>query len=223
MKLTWLGHAGWRLEAEEAVILIDPWLDGNPTFPAERKAEALEGATHILLTHGHGDHAGGVPEIAAEKDIEIFTMVELAGLLEGVKATGFNKGGTVDLGGVKVTMVPASHSSAYNGKPAGSEVGYVLKGDGKCVYFSGDTGIMADMEWIGAYFEPDIGILCCGGFYTMDMEQAAWAAKRYFDFETVIASHYKTFPALAQDAEALKKGLKGVDVLEPEVLVAIEL
>ncbi|MGR3794106.1 metal-dependent hydrolase [Vannielia sp. SX4] len=223
MKLTWLGHGSWRLEAEQAVILIDPWLDGNPAFPEDRKAEALEGATHVLLTHGHDDHIAGVPEMAKDRGLPVFTMVELAGQLEGVEATGFNKGGTVDLGGVQITMVPASHSTSYNGGAAGTEVGYVLKGDGKCVYFSGDTGIMADMEWIGAYFEPDIGILSCGGFYTMDMEQAAWASKRYFDFEIVIPSHYKTFPALAQDAEALKKGLKGVDVLEPGVLETVEL
>ncbi|MEM9438385.1 MAG: MBL fold metallo-hydrolase, partial [Pseudomonadota bacterium] len=30
MKLTWLGHASWRLEIEDQVLLIDPWLDGNP-------------------------------------------------------------------------------------------------------------------------------------------------------------------------------------------------
>ncbi|SIN81823.1 metal-dependent hydrolase [Vannielia litorea] len=223
MKLTWLGHGGWKLEAEEAVILIDPWLDGNPAFPADRREEALSGATHVLLTHGHDDHTAGVPEMAREKGLPVFTMVELASRLEGVEATGFNKGGTVDLGGVKATMVPASHSTSYQGSGAGTEVGYVLKGDGKCVYFSGDTGIMADMEWIGAYFEPDVGILSCGGFYTMDMEQAAWAARRFFDFEMVLPSHYRTFPALAQDAEALKAGLKGVDVVEPEVLVPIEL
>ncbi|HRM73630.1 MAG TPA: MBL fold metallo-hydrolase, partial [Paracoccus sp. (in: a-proteobacteria)] len=56
MKITWLGHSGFRLEIENAVILIDPWLSGNPMFPEARRADAIAGATHVLLTHGHGDH-----------------------------------------------------------------------------------------------------------------------------------------------------------------------
>ena len=105
----------------------------------------------------------------------------------------------------------------------GSETGFMIAGEGHMVYFSGDTGIMADMEWMGAYFRPDIGILSAGGYYTMDMKQAAWAAKRYFDFKTVIPGHYRTFPALEQDAQVLRDGLPGVDVIEPQVLQAIEL
>ncbi|HEY0275161.1 MAG TPA: MBL fold metallo-hydrolase, partial [Paenirhodobacter sp.] len=64
MKLSWLGHSGFLLEIEGAVILIDPWMTGNPVFPAPRRAEAIEGATHILLTHGHGDHTGYTLAIA---------------------------------------------------------------------------------------------------------------------------------------------------------------
>ncbi len=90
------------------------------------------------------------------------------------------------------------------------------------IYVSGDTDIMADMEWMGDLHKPDIGILCAGGHFTMDMKRAAYAAKRYFDFRTVIPYHYKTFGALEQSAEALAAGLPGVDVIEPEVLVAIE-
>ena len=41
-------------------------------------------------------------------------------------------------------------------------------------------------------------------------------------FETVIASHYRTFPLLAQDASVLKAGLPDVKVIEPEVMKAIE-
>ncbi|MEL6182968.1 MAG: MBL fold metallo-hydrolase, partial [Myxococcota bacterium] len=57
MKITWLGHASFRIETAEAVILLDPWLEGNPAFPETRRDEALARATHVLITHGHFDHA----------------------------------------------------------------------------------------------------------------------------------------------------------------------
>ena len=89
------------------------------------------------------------------------------------------------------------------------------------IYVSGDTTIMADMSWMGEYHAPDIGILCAGGHYTMDMKAAAWAARKYFDFKTVIPCHYRTFPLLEQSAVRLKEDLPGVTVIEPEVLEPI--
>ena len=225
MKIIWLGHGSFRIEVEQAVILLDPWTSG-PTFPTDRDG-ALAGATHVLVTHGHGDHTADVPGIAQDLGVPVFCAPELAKLLgkAGVDAKGFGRGGTVDLGGAKVTMVPASHSSSYDrpdGAPyAGGEAGFVIAGDGHVLYASGDTGIMADMDWIGAYFGPDVGILSCGGHYTMDMKMAAWAAQRYFDFKVVIPAHYGTFPLLEQSADALIAGLPGVRVIEPEVMVPI--
>ena len=74
---------------------------------------------------------------------------------------------------------------------------------------------------MGDYHKPDIGILCAGGHYTMDMARAAYAARRYFNFTTVIPCHYRTFPILAQDARVLIEGLPGVRVIEPQMLEAI--
>ena len=65
MQITWLGHSGFRIHIEGAVLLVDPWLSGNPMFPADRRAEAVAGATHILLTHAHGDHVGDTAALAA--------------------------------------------------------------------------------------------------------------------------------------------------------------
>ena len=231
MKITWLGHSGFRIEIEQAVLLVDPWLTGNPMFPEDRRAEAVAGATHVLVSHGHGDHSGNAVDLCRELGIPmagIYDLVSWWSGKEGIEGVGFNKGGTVDLGGAQVTMVAASHSSSVAGPEgapvyAGHEAGFMIAGEGHVIYFSGDTDIMADMGWMGEYHAPDIGILCAGGHFTMDMKRAAWAAKTYFDFKTVIPCHYRTFPLLEQSAEALKAGLPGVTVTEPEVLVPIEI
>ena len=231
MRIIWLGHSGFRIEIAGQVLLVDPWLTGNPMFPEDRRGEAIAGATHLLVSHGHGDHARDAPTIARDLGVPIVCMHELADWWadsEGLETMGFNKGGTLTLGDVAVTMVNAVHSSSIDfgeGQPicVGSECGYMIAGEGRTVYFSGDTDVTADMEIFQALHAPEIGILCAGGLYTMDMRRAAWAAKRYFDFRTVIPCHYRTFPALAQDAEELKAGLPGVDVIEPQVLEAVEL
>ncbi|GGE17982.1 UPF0173 metal-dependent hydrolase [Primorskyibacter flagellatus] len=226
MKITWLGHSGFKIDIAGQCLLIDPFLSGNPAFPQDRKAEASEGVTAILVSHGHGDHVGDVIDIAGGT-LPVYTMVELAGWLKGKgveKANGFNKGGTVSIGDVKVTMVHATHSSATpDGAYAGSEAGFMIEGEGHVIYFSGDTDVMADMKVFHDLHKPDIGILACGGFYTMDMRRAAYAAKAFFDFKTIIPCHYKTFPVLAQSAQELIDALPGTKVIEPEVLKAIDL
>ncbi|NBZ88659.1 metal-dependent hydrolase [Stagnihabitans tardus] len=226
MRITWLGHSGFRIEIEGAVLLIDPWLTGNPMFPAERRAEAIQGATHVFLTHGHGDHTGDGPAIAKELNIPMAGIYDLMGHLaqkHGVEIIGFNKGGTVDAGGAKVTMVNASHSSTFDGVPIGSEAGFMIAGEGHVIYVSGDTDIMADMDWMGDLHRPTVGILSAGGHYTMDMARAAYAARRYFNFQTVIPCHYRTFPALEQSAQVLADALPGVKVIEPQVMEPITL
>ena len=230
MKIIWLGHGGFRIEIAGQVLLLDPWMTGNPVFPADRRADAIQGATHILLTHGHGDHATDVLPVARELGIPIVGQYDVMSHwaeTEGVETVGFNKGGTVHLGDVAVTMVYAVHASSFGapGGPAyaGTECGFMIAGEGRVIYVSGDTDVTADMGVFADLHAPDIGILAAGGHFTMDMRRAGYAAKKFFDFKTVIPCHYKTFPILEQSAQALVDGLPGVSVIEPEVMVAIDL
>ena len=224
MKITWLGHASLRIEIEDAVLLIDPWLSGNPSFPDEQRAAAIDGTTHILITHGHFDHTAEFDEIAAETGAKVCCIPEIAAVAGalGHDTIEFNKGGTIMAGGAAISMVNATHSSSMKTKDGviygGTESGFMIAGEGHTIYVSGDTDIMADMAWMGDFYQPDIGILCAGGHYTMGMEGAAYAARTYFNFKTVIPVHYKTFPLLAQNADALIAGLPGVDVKTPEVM-----
>ncbi len=223
MKITWLGHASFRMEVADAVLLIDPWLAANPSFPNDRRAHTLAGATHILLTHGHFDHASEVTDIAQETGASVVGIPELCAAFESHGTVEFNKGGTVDLNDAKVSMVQATHSSSLGSAYAGTEAGYMIKGDGHTVYVSGDTDVMADMGWMAEFYQPDIGILCCGGHYTMGMEGAAFAAKKFFDFKMIIPCHYKTFPLLAQSAQPLVDALPDVNVLTPEVMDVVDI
>lgn len=228
MNITWLGHSGFRIEIEDQILLVDPWLTGNPSFPTDRREEALAGATALLLTHAHGDHSTDALPIAKERDIPLVGIYDLMShweASEGVKTIGFNKGGTIRLGGVAVTMVHAVHSSTLSGpegpRGAGSEAGFMISGEGHTIYVSGDTDVMADMKVFQDLHQPDIGLLACGGHFTMDMHRAAYAAKTFFDFKMLIPCHYKTFPLLEQSAAPLIAALPGVNVIEPEVLSPI--
>lgn len=222
MNITWLGHSGFRIEIGDQVLILDPWLRGNPSFDEAYFDDAIRGTTHVLISHGHGDHLGSATEIAIKTGAKIVCIYDLAAFFErteGVATIGFNKGGTVALGDVNVTMVNAVHSSAApEFGYAGTESGYMIEHAGRTIYFSGDTDVMADMGVFEALHQPEIGILCAGGHFTMDMKRAAFAAKTFFNFKTVIPCHYKTFPLLAQSAEVMKAALPGVNVLELEVM-----
>ena len=230
MDIIWLGHGSFRIETGNLVILVDPWLTGNPMLPEVKHDAAIKGATHILLTHVHFDHVVDVLPLAKKLGVPVVGQYDLMGFwgeTEGIETVGFNKGGTVDLDGVKVSMVTAQHSSTFSTedglRTGGSEVGYMIAAEDHVVYLSGDTDIMADMDWFGDYYKPDIGILCAGGHFTMDMAKVAYAAKRYFNFKTLIPCHYRTFPVLEQSADILVSELPGVDVIEPQVMEAISL
>jgi L-ascorbate metabolism protein UlaG (beta-lactamase superfamily) len=230
MNIIWLGHSSFRIEIGGQVLLLDPWLNGNPMLPEDSHEDATRGATHILLTHAHFDHVNDVLPLAKSLGIPVVGQFDLMAhweQAEQIETVGFNKGGTVDLEGVKVTMVHATHSTSFGTDAGphvpGSECGFMIASEGHVIYVSGDTDVMADMGVFHDLHQPDIGILCAGGHFTMDMRRAGYAAKKFFDFKTVIPCHYKTFPILEQSAEELVKALPGVDVIEPEVMTAISI
>lgn len=230
MKITFLGHSGFRIDTSDRVLLLDPWLRGNPMFDEARFDEAVDGATHILLSHAHADHASTAPEIAKRTGAEIIAIFDLATMLgeEGITAQGMNKGGTLDFGGgVAVTMVHATHSSTFerDGRhlTPGSEAGFMIAAQGKTIYFAGDKDVMADMAVFHDLHQPQIGLLPIGGRFTMDAKRAAYACRKFFDFELVIPCHYATFELLAQSADEFIEAVAPTPVRPLAVMEAAEI
>ena len=69
MKIFWLGHSCFRIETGGSVVLIDPFLKGNPTFEASGLDWDMvtAGVTHVALSHGHDDHIGDAAEICIKR------------------------------------------------------------------------------------------------------------------------------------------------------------
>ena len=228
MEITWLGHSGFKIKIASLSFLIDPWLKNNPIFPQNKTDEALKDVSYCLISHAHDDHAKDALDLAEKRDITLVGMYDYMTYIESIKkinCIGFNRGGTIKIGPIEITMVSASHSSSFTNEDGiaygGSEAGYMISYDGRTIYFSGDTDIMADMEWFGELHNPEIGILSAGGHFTMNMSRAAFAAKKYFNFKTLIPCHFKTFPILEQSAQYLIESLPDVNVIEPKVLKTI--
>ena len=62
MKVTYYGHACFAVESGQAKLLFDPFIRHNP-LAGHVSVDEIQ-ATHILVSHAHGDHLAEVEEIA---------------------------------------------------------------------------------------------------------------------------------------------------------------
>jgi L-ascorbate metabolism protein UlaG (beta-lactamase superfamily) len=224
MTITWLGHGTFEFQMDSGeVLVLDPWTEGNPAYP---KGHEIKRVDAIAVSHGHFDHVHDVLPLEKRFKPKIVGIFELTHWLasKGAENTiAMNKGGTVDLGFVKLTMTHAVHSCGildgdriiYGGEAAG----YVLTMlDGRRIYFAGDTNVFSDMALIEELYHPELAVLPIGDLYTMSPLEAAKAVE-LLKVKRVIPMHFGTFPPLTGTPEALAEGVIGTETkvwpLEP--------
>ncbi|NLY54852.1 MAG: metal-dependent hydrolase [Firmicutes bacterium] len=213
MKIEFLGHACFLLESSDSKILIDPFLTGNEL--ATKTADQIE-ADYIFVTHGHDDHVGDTINIAKRTGATVGAVVEVAKHLftpVGIKTLVGNIGGKQETPYGSVKFVPASHGS---GVPGALACGFVLEISGKKIYHAGDTGLVAEMQFL-ADEGIDVALLPIGDFYTMGPEDAVKAVEMIKP-KRVIPMHYNTFPAIQQDPHAFKQAVEAQNLCEVTIL-----
>lgn len=200
--ITYAGHSAVFVELGGKKIAIDPWLRGNPLCPPT--LQNPKDTTIIVLSHGHSDHASDAVRIQKESGAILAATYELAMVMiaEGVPSSHvipMNKGGSVTVEGVTITLTNAYHSSSYDTKSgpvyAGEACGVVVSSKGGSVYHAGDTSLFDDIKLIGEKFRPDVALVPIGDRFTMGPEEAAQAAL-WSTCKLALPIHYKTFDLL---------------------------
>lgn len=220
MKIQYLGQNCFLFTYKEKNILSDPFYN----FQKEKSEFdiAAQKIDYVLITHAHGDHIADVKEVLQfHPDAQIIGQPEICGHFGHPNSIDINFGGSAKFLDLKISMVPASHTSSFpDGTYGGEPCGYIFRFEGKNVYLAGDTGVMADMELFPKLFgNIDLAILPIGSHYTMCARKASFAASELLKTKKVIGCHFDTFPPIKINHDEAKTRFaeKKVELILPEL------
>lgn len=215
--IRWLSHACFVIKTDQATLLTDPFLTGNPLAPV--KASEMR-PDFILVSHGHGDHLGDTVSIAKRTGATVITNFEIQNWLsrQGLeKLHPLHIGGGFDFPWGRVKLTIAHHGSGLpDGSYGGNPSGFLFTIEGKKIYHACDTALFYDMKLIGEE-GIDLAILPIGDNFTMGPEDALKAVK-LIEPKRVIPIHFDTFDLIRQDPNAFAERVKSETSARPVIL-----
>jgi len=199
-KLTWLGHASFRIDGEKTVF-IDPWKVG---------AQGI--ADMILISHSHYDHFSEEDVLRLRgNDTVVVTVSDVASRIDG-KVEVVKPGGSVEIAGVRIEAPPAYNIDKQFHPKSNGWVGFVVGMGTERLYYAGDTDLIPEMENIR---DIDVALLPVGGTYTMDAGEAARAAA-LIKPRIAVPYHWGDIVGSSRDAQRFADLYDGrVEILQP--------
>ncbi|WP_297507117.1 metal-dependent hydrolase [Flavobacterium sp.] len=224
MKITFYGHACLSIETGSSIVLVDPFITGNPN--AAHIDIASIKADYILLTHAHQDHILDAEAIAKNTGAVIVSNYEIASHYgaKGFSYHPMNHGGSWKFDFGTVRFVNAIHTSSFpDGSYGGQPGGFVIEAD-RNIYIAGDTALTMDMQLIPMRTSLDLAVLPIGNNFTMDVDDALIASD-FVDCNRVLGYHYDTFGYIEIDHQIAKQKFakKGKELVLLNIQESIEL
>jgi N-acyl-phosphatidylethanolamine-hydrolysing phospholipase D len=181
--VTWVGHSTFLVQFEGVNLLFDPIWSARASplpFAGPRRVmppavalDALPTIDVVLVSHNHYDHLDHrtVEHLAGRhRDAAWYVPLGVAPL---VRSWGARQVSALDwwdeaaCGDLRVTCVPAQHSSARSltDRERTLWCGWSLAGPTRRAYYAGDTGYHPEFATIGARCGPyDVAFLPIGGY-----------------------------------------------------------
>ncbi|MGD2200017.1 MAG: MBL fold metallo-hydrolase [Candidatus Bathyarchaeota archaeon] len=167
MRLKWLGHASWKIDAGDKTLYIDPY-----------RGRYDEEADLILVTHSHTDHCDPSKVAMVKGDNTVIVAPadcadKIGSPVKSLKPREKAQFGEIEVEAVEAYNVKRFRSPGVPFHPKDLGVGYIIRAEGKAVYHVGDSDFIPEMKEIEGV---DVLLIPSGGTYTMDNEDAAEAA-----------------------------------------------
>ena len=198
-RFTWFRQSAYLWRGDDLTVYIDPWM-----VTTDDPADA------IFITHAHFDHYQHDDiEKVRKNGTKIVAPHDIARELSG-DVTPVRPGDSLDVGGIKVQVVPAYNvvKERLQAHPKENNwVGYLLTLGANTYYHAGDTDHIPELESVRA----DVAFLPIGGTYTMDPGEAAGLAKAISP-HLAVPMHYGFVVGSPSDAERFAKEADPVKV-----------
>ena len=203
LAVTWWGHASTTVELGGVRVATDPLLGDRllhlRRLTASPSPRAYD-ADVVVVSHLHHDHlhlpslrrfGAGVPILVPRGGESLLTSVGLD------RVRGVEPGEVLDVAGVRVTVLPATHEGGRgpHSRISGPALGFRLDGGGRSAWFPGDTELREDMARVGPV---DLALVPIGGWGPtledghMDPVAGAEAVRRV-GATTAVPVHWGTF------------------------------
>lgn len=202
LQLRWLGHAGFRLEAEK-IVYIDPF---------QLRTQHAD-ADIVICSHEHYDHCSleDIKKVITPQSIlvcpaDCLSKFKKLVVQNIVPIEPFQE---LTVKGVRITAIPAYNVNKFRvpGHPfhpkENAWVGLIVELGGKKIYHSGDTDKIPEMAQLK---DIDIAFMAVGGTYTMTWQEAVEAVL-LFHPKKAIPMHYGSIVGSVEDAINFKNAV----------------